>query len=100
VIDMIRHVVIFTWSAAADEQRRATTVRALRRLRQDVGGMTSLVVAEDARLADDSAHAVLIADFPDVEAYYRYAQDPVHLAVIAEHVRPILAKRSAVQYSV
>jgi hypothetical protein len=40
----------------------------------------------------------LIADFPDVEAFHRYAQDPVHLSVIAEHVRPWLAGRSAIQY--
>jgi hypothetical protein len=43
---------------------------------------------------------VLIADFPDAEAFRRYAQDPVHQAVIAEHVRPWLAGRSAVQYQV
>ena len=71
---------------------------ALRRLRQDVGGMTFFSVADDARLTDGNADAVLIADFADVEAFYRYAQDPVHLAVIAEHVRPWLAGRSAVQY--
>ena len=97
---MIRHVVVFTWSPAADAERRATTVAALRRLRQDVGGMASLVVADDAGLSDGNADTVLIADFPDVEAYHRYAQDPVHLAVIAEHVRPYLAARSAVQYRV
>ena len=54
--------------------------------------------AKDAGLTDGNAHAVLMADFPDAEAYYRYAQDPIHLAVIAEHVRPWLAGRSAVQY--
>ena len=97
---MIRHVVVFTWSPAADAERRAATVEALRRLRQDVGGMTSLVVADDAGLSDGNADTVLIADFPDVEAYHRYAQDPVHLTVIAEHVRPFLAGRSAVQYQV
>jgi len=97
---MIRHVVVFTWSPAADAERRAATVEALRRLRQDVGGMASLVVADDAGLTDGNADTVLIADFPDVEAFYRYAQDPVHLAVIAEHVRPYLAARSAVQYRV
>jgi hypothetical protein len=97
---MIRHVVVFTWSPAADAERRAATVDALRRLRQDVGGMASLVVADDAGLSDGNADTVLIADFPDVEAYYRYAQDPVHLAVIAEHVRPYLAARTAVQYQV
>jgi len=96
---MIRHVVVFTWSAEADADRRRTTVEALRRLREDVGGMTSLDVAEDAGLSDGNAHTVLIADFPDAEAFYRYAQDPVHLAVIAEHVRPWLAARSAVQYT-
>jgi hypothetical protein len=95
---MIRHVVVFTWSADADAERRRTTVEALRRLREDVGGMSSLVVAEDAGISDGNADAVLIADFPDVEAFSRYAQDPVHLAVLAEHVRPWLAVRSAVQY--
>jgi hypothetical protein len=95
---MIRHVVVFTWSADADRARRRKTMDALRRLRQDVGGMTYLAVAEDAGLTDGNAHTVLIADFPDVEAFYRYAQDPVHLSVIAEHVRPWLAGRSAVQY--
>jgi len=95
---MIRHVVVFTWSEAADEQRRAMSIQALRRLREDVGGMTSLVVAEDAGLVDGNGDTVLIADFPDVEAFHRYAQDPVHLSVIAEHVRPWLASRSALQY--
>ena len=97
---MIRHVVVFTWSADADPQRRATTVEARRGLRREVGGMTSLVVADDAGLVDGNASTVLIADFPDAEAFYRYAQDPVHLAVIAEHVRPVLAHRSAIQYRV
>ena len=97
---MLRHVVLFTWSADADAGRRATTVEALRRLREDVGGMTSLTVEDDAGLVEGNAHTVLIADFPDAEAFTRYAQDPVHQAVLAEHVRPWLASRSAVQYRV
>jgi hypothetical protein len=97
---MIRHVVVFTWSAEADADRRRTTVDALRQLPGDVGGMTSFVVADDAGLTGGNADTVLIADFADSEAFSRYAQDPVHLAVIAEHVRPWLAGRSAVQYQV
>src|SRR3954464_11584373 len=84
----------------ADGGRRAAAVEALRGLREDVGGMSSLVVAEDAGLADGSGDAVLIAAFPDVEAYQRYAQDPVHQSVLAEHVRPWLAARAAVQYRI
>jgi hypothetical protein len=95
---MIRHVVVFTWSAGVDADRRRAILEALRRLPEDVGGMTDFVVADDAGLADGNADSVLIADFPDTEAYLRYAQDPAHQAVLAEHVRPFLAHRSAVQY--
>ena len=95
---MLRHVVLFTWTDDADETRRAATVDALRRLREDVGGMESLTVSSDAGLVDGNAHTVLVADFRDEESFRRYAQDPVHQAVIAEHVRPWLAARSAVQY--
>jgi hypothetical protein len=90
--------VLFTWTDDADEARRAATVDALRRLREEVGGMTSLTVSPDAGLVDGNAHTVLVADFPDEESFRRYAQDPVHQAVIADHVRPWLAARSAVQY--
>ena len=79
-------------------RRRARSVQALWRLREDVGGMTSMTVAEDAGLTDGNADAVLIADFPEAEAFRRYAGDPVHQAMIAEHIRPYLAARSAVQY--
>jgi hypothetical protein len=95
---MLRHVVLFTWSGTADAERRRTTVEALRGLRESVGGMTALTVSDDAGLVEGNAHTVLVADFPDADAFQRYAQDPTHQAVIAEHVRPLLAARSAVQY--
>src|SRR5215210_1120299 len=76
VTAVLRHVVLFTWTDDADDARRATTVHALRRLREDVGGMSELTVSADAGLVDGNAHTVLIA----------------------EHVRPWLAARSAVQY--
>ena len=97
---MIRHVVHFTWSDAADDARRARTVAALRRLPEQVPGSLAFTVAPDAGLVEGNAHTVLVADFPDAEAFRRYATDPVHLEVIAEHVRPFLAARSAVQYEV
>ena len=80
---MIRHVVIFTWSDAADAPRRAASVQALRRLRQDVGGMLSLVVAEDA------ASPFCCSDFP-TGGVLPVRQDPVHLAS-RRALRPWLA---------
>lgn len=97
---MLRHVVLFTWSDDADEERRAATLAALRRLPGEVGGMTSFAVGPDAGLREGNAHTALVADFPDAETWQRYADHPVHLQIIAEHVRPYLAQRSAAQYEV
>src|SRR3954451_23953642 len=95
---MLRHVVLFTWSDAADADRRAATLAGLRRLPDLVGGMTSFAVGDDLGLREGNAHTALVADFPDVETYRRYPQDPEHLAIIAEHITPYLAARSSVQY--
>lgn len=97
---MLRHVVLFTWSEDASPQTREATIAALGRLPEEVGGMTSFAVGPDAGLVDGNAHTALVADFPDVEAFGAYAADPRHLAVIAEHVKPNLASRSAVQYEI
>jgi hypothetical protein len=97
---MLRHVTLFTWSDADDERRRATTLAAIRRLPDLVGGMTSFAVGDDLGLREGNAHTAVVADFPDTGAYLRYAQHPEHLAVIAEHITPYLATRTSVQYEV
>ena len=97
---MLRHVVLFTWFDYADDERRAATLAALRRLPEEVGGMSSFAVGPDAGLREGNAHSALVADFPDVEAWRRYAVHPAHLQVIAEHVAPFLAARTAAQYEV
>ena len=97
---MLRHVVLFTWTEDTDQATRDTTIAALRRLPEEVGGMTSFAVGPDAGLVEGNVHAALVADFPDADAYRTYAGDARHLAIIAEHVKPHLAARSAVQYEV
>jgi stress responsive alpha/beta barrel protein len=97
---MLRHVVLFTWSDTAEEERRTSAESALRRLEHEIGGMSSLFVASDAGLVEGNADTVLIADFPDAAAFDRYGADPVHQAVLDEYVRPWLAGRAAVQFTV
>jgi hypothetical protein len=97
---MLRHVVLFTWTEDTAPETRAATIAALRRLPEEVGGMTSFAVGADAGLVAGNADTALVADFPDADAFRTYAADPRHLAVIAEHVKPHLASRSAVQYEV
>jgi hypothetical protein len=97
---MLRHVVLFTWTEDTGPERRAEILAALRRLPEEVGGMTAFAVGPDAGLTPGNAHTALVADFPDAEAFGRYAADPRHLEVIAQHIKPFLAGRSAVQYEI
>jgi hypothetical protein len=97
---MLRHVVLFTWTEDTDPATRASIIAALARLPEEVGGMTAFAVGPDAGLVDGNVHAALVADFPDADAFQAYASAPRHLEVIAEHVKPHLAARAAVQYEV
>lgn len=40
----------------------------------------------------------MVADFVDRDDYLVYRDHPVHRAVIDECVKPIVAKRAAIQY--
>ncbi len=97
---MIRHVVVFTWHDTVSAEQRAATEAALARLPDEVGGMTAFAVGPDAGLGEGNAHTALVADFPDVAAWERYAGHPGHLEIVAEHVKPYLIGRTAVQYEV
>ena len=97
---MLRHVVLFTWTEGTTPQTREETVAPLRRLPEEVGGPIAFAVGPDAGLVEGNADTALVADFPDVAAFRAYATSPRHLEVIAEHVTPNLARRTAVQYEV
>ena len=97
---MLRHVVLFTWTEDTPAHTREATLAALRRLPEVVGGTSAFAVGPDAGLVPGNADAALVADFADEESFRAYATDPRHLEVIAEHVTPNLAHRTAVQYEV
>ena len=80
----VRPMIVMSWSSPGRRRRTRTgggrRSRRCAGCREDVGGMTSFVVADDAGLTGGNADTVPIADFADAEAFARYAQDPVHLA--------------------
>lgn len=95
---MFRHVVMFDWNDDASPEARAAAVDALRRWGVAAAEFGTLTVGTDAGLAEGNADVVVVVDFPDREAYAGYAADPRHLDMIAELIRPIVGRRSAVQH--
>lgn len=97
---MFRHIVMFRWAADASDERRARVLRELARLGTLIRGLGVLQVATDAGLVAGNFDVVVTVDFADPDGYLAYAQHPEHLRVIAEHIKPAVSARSAIQYEI
>ena len=95
---MIRHVVLFTWKPEATAEQLAAVATGLASLPGQVPGVRAYHFGTDAGLVDGNADFALTADFDDADAYLVYRNHPVHQAVIAQVITPILAQRVSAQF--
>lgn len=94
---MIRHVVVFRWKPEATAGQRALVATELARLPAIVPSIRSFVLGPDAGISQGNAEFAVTADFDDEAGFAAYRDDPTHRAIIAEHIAPIIAERTAVQ---
>ena len=92
-----RHVVMFRWNELADEAARQALVDALSGLPAQIPELLQYRFGPDAGLAHDNWDFSVVADFADRAGYEVYRDDPAHVAVIAERIRPLVAERAVVQ---
>ncbi|MFF4775229.1 Dabb family protein [Microtetraspora fusca] len=97
---MIRHVVLFTWTEDATAEQKAEVAARLNTLPGIISQIRSYAVGADAGINPGNHEFAVVADFDTVEDYLAYRDHPTHLSIIAEHIKPILASRAAVQYAV
>lgn len=100
---MIRHIVLFTLTAAADSER-ATDVSGMQdRLGALVGvipGLQSMVVKPDLGLVEGHWDVALISEHDDNEALEGYQAHPAHLEAAA-FIRSVTSSdRVTVDYEV
>lgn len=96
---MFRHVVLFTWAEEATDEQRAKVVAELSKLPEAISEIREYTLGADAGVNSGNHEFALVADFDSVDDYLVYRDHPVHQAVIAEHIKPILASRAAVQFA-
>jgi len=78
---MIRHVVMFNLSAAADSERAADIAEMQSRLNALVGvvpGMRSMTLQPDLGLLEDHWDVILVSEHDDNEALEGYQAHPAH----------------------
>ncbi|WP_433246783.1 Dabb family protein [Streptosporangium sp. CA-135522] len=96
---MFRHVVLFTWAEEATDEQKAAVATELGKLPEVIAEIRAYTIGADAGVNPGNHEFAVVADFDSVDDYLVYRDHPTHQAVIAEHIKPILASRAAVQYA-
>jgi hypothetical protein len=94
----IRNVTLIWYRSGARDDAIEATIDATSSLR--VTGMETLVAGRDLGLRAGNAHAAVVADFHDAEAYRRYDADEEHNRIRRELLAPIVERIIRVQFGV
>ncbi|HUY52008.1 MAG TPA: Dabb family protein [Streptosporangiaceae bacterium] len=97
---MFRHVVLFTWTEDATEAQKHALTGELRKLPDMIDAIRRYHVGPDAGINAGNCDFAVVADFEDADGYRTYRDHPLHRAVVADYVTPIVAQRFAVQYEI
>ncbi|WP_030917418.1 Dabb family protein [Streptosporangium amethystogenes] len=95
---MFRHIVLFTWTQEATDEQRARVVAELNKLPGAITEIRSYVLGADAGVNPGNHQFAVVADFDSVDDYLVYRDHPLHQAMIAEHIKPIVASRAGIQF--
>ena len=96
----IRHVVMFTWAEGVDDEHVATVSAALDGLPAAVPSIKQYVHGPDLGLSEGNFDYAVVADFDDEAGYVAYRDDATHQQLIADHIKPFITARAAVQHAV
>ena len=88
------------WVDEATAEQIGAVEAALATLPGEIPEIRSYTVGTDARVNEGNFDFVVVADFDDVNDYLVYRDHPVHVAVLTERIRPILAERAAIQHEI
>ena len=96
---MIRHVSLLTWVDDVTREQIEAVTAGLRALPAMIPELRDYRVGPDLGVDQGNASFVVIGDFDDEAGYRTYRDHPDHQKVAREHILPILAGRTAAQYS-
>jgi len=95
---MLRHVVVFTWKPGTSAESLADLRAGLAALPGQIPEIRAYSFGDDAGMAAGNEAFAVVADFDDEAGWRSYATHPSHVEVLDGLVRPILARRHAVQF--
>lgn len=97
---MYRHTVVFRFSPESTTAQAEALATALAELPAQIPEIRSYQVGPNVGDNVENWHFAVVADFDNVDDWRVYRDHPIHLAVIAEFIHPILADRAGLQYEI
>ena len=95
---MIVHAVVFRWNEGMRAELLQQIEQGLGELPSKIGAIRSYRFGPNAKLMDGNFDFGIVATFDDDAGFKAYAQDPDHLRVATELIRPNMAERAAIQF--
>lgn len=96
---MFRHSVMFRWNDDATSEAKAAVAAGLDAL-STMECISTFTHGGDLGVSDGNWDYAVVADFASEEHYAIYANDVDHLALIADVIKPNIAGRTAVQFTI
>jgi len=97
---MIRHVVLFTWTAEATEKQKRAVHEELVKMPSAVEAIRAYRFGPDAGINPANSDYAVVADFDDAAGYLAYRDHPAHRALVERYLTPIVASRAAIQFEI
>jgi heme-degrading monooxygenase HmoA len=95
---MFNHVGHLTLSPDAGDEQIEAILTGLLGLPGRIDGLVSAEVVRDSGLAEGNATLRFHLRFESEAAWRAYGQHPAHVAVVQQHILPVLAGKAFVQY--
>lgn len=95
---MIQHNVMLTLKDDATPEQRDAIVNGLRTLPTLIEGVKEIDVHADHGLAEGNASVFFRMSFENEDSWRAYSAHPAHVALANEHIKPVLASKTALQF--
>ena len=95
---MLRHVVMFRWKPDTRPEQLAALERALGEMPRTCPTIRRYRFGRGLGLQEGGFDFAIVADFDDAAGWRAYWANDAHQKLVAEHVRPIVQERAAVQF--
>ena len=94
---MFQHIGVLTLVESATETQREALAQALRDLVGQVPGLTAAKVLTDAGIREGNADVLFAMSFDTQDSWAAYGTHPAHVAVVEDHVKPVLTSKVFIQ---